>query len=90
MQNQSQKPSSPITFRKAFPPRIMGLMMLQIAVIVGGLIVGAVFIGMFLDVRFDTKPWLTVVFFLVASFIAVPVTYRLGMRTIAKVKKQSH
>ena len=90
MQNQSQKPSSPITFREAFPPRIMGLMMLQIAVIVGGLIVGAVFIGMFLDVRFDTKPWLTVVFFLVASFIAVPVTYRLGMRTIAKVKKQSH
>lgn len=86
MQSQSQKPSSPITFRKAFPPSIVGLMFLQIAVIVGGLIVGAVYLGKFLDLRFDTKPWLTVVLFLIASFIAVPVTYRLGMRAIAKVK----
>lgn len=85
MQSQSQKPSSPITFRKAFPPSIIGPMLFQILVIVGGLVVGAVYLGKFLDARFNTGPWLTVVLFLIASFIAVPITYRLGMRAIAKI-----
>ena len=63
---QSPKPSSPtpITFRQAFPPGTIGLMVLQIAVIVGGLVVGAAYLGKFLDVRFDTKPWLTLGLFL--------------------------
>jgi F0F1-type ATP synthase assembly protein I len=87
MQSQSQKPSSPITFRKAFPPSIIGLMFVQIAVIVGGLIVGAVYLGKFLDARFATRPWLTVVSFLIATFVALPVTYSLGMKAINKVNQ---
>ena len=60
-------------------------MLFQIFVIVGGLVVGAVYLGKYLDTRFDTGPWLTLILFLMASFIAVPVTYRLGMRAIAKI-----
>jgi F0F1-type ATP synthase assembly protein I len=62
-------------------------MFLQIALIVGPLIVGAVYIGKFLDGLWATRPWLSVVLFLVATFIALPITYRLGMRTIANVEK---
>ena len=87
MQSQSQKPSSPITFRKAFPPGVIGLMFLQIAVVVGGLIAGAVYLGKYLDALWGLRPWLTVVLFLIASIIALPITYRLGNRAIAKIDK---
>jgi F0F1-type ATP synthase assembly protein I len=87
MQSQSQKPSSTITFRTAFPPSIIILMLVQIALIVGSLVTGAVYLGRFLDGLWATKPWLSVVLFLIATFISLPIIYRVGMRAIAKMEK---
>ncbi|MGQ9904236.1 MAG: hypothetical protein ACUVRU_07945 [Anaerolineae bacterium] len=69
---------------RALPPTIVGAMVFQIAVVVGGLILGAILLGLFLDVRLGTRPLLTLGLGIVSLPLSVWLTYRIALRTIAK------
>ena len=81
--SEVQKPGGDV-FQNAFSPRVVGMMALQIAVIVGGMIVGAVYLGKFLDAQFNTAPWLSTILAVGSTFPAFYITYRLGKRAIAR------
>ncbi len=65
-----------------FPLQIVIKMFAQIAIFVGGLLVGALFIGQFLDATFHTTPWLKFGLFALSSFPAIWIAYRVGRRAI--------
>lgn len=97
MQSQSPKKvpkgsieaqASPLViFMRAFPPGIVGVMVVQIALIIGVLMIGSVFLGLTLDKQFGTRPLLVLVLPIASSFLSVFLTYRLGMRTVAKSRQ---
>jgi F0F1-type ATP synthase assembly protein I len=87
MQDKTQKEvqeSNSDVFQNAFSLRVVAKMALQIAVVVGGMIVGAVFLGKYLDGVFGTAPWLTAILALGSTFPAFYITYKLGTRAIAQ------
>ena len=81
-----RKPSTSEIMYRAFPPHLVGLMVLQIAVVVVVIVAGCVLLGRFLDARFGTQPWLMLIGALVGSLTSVYATYRVGMRTVAKTR----
>ncbi len=83
----SNRESPLVIFIKAFPPRIIAGMMLQLALINGALMVGAVFLGMSLDARLGSRPWLTIALPLVGALLSMGVAYRLAMITTRKSRK---
>ncbi len=83
----TEKGAPPKTFLQLFPLHIIAPMFVQIALIVGMLVVGAVYLGKFLDTQFNSRPWLTLALFLIATLIALPIIYRLGTRTITKLNE---
>ncbi len=85
MQTDRKPTTSEIMFR-AFPPHLVGMMVLQIAVLVVVIVAGCVLLGRFLDARLGTQPWLMLVGALVGSVASVYATYRVGMRTVVKTR----
>ena len=71
---------------RALPPAIIGVMVFQIALIVGALVLGSVLLGIFLDLQLGTKPMLTLGLGIVSLPISVWLTYRIALRTIAKAR----
>ena len=81
-----KKPSTSEIMYRAFPPNIMGLMILQIAVLNIAIVAACVFLGRFADAQFGTQPWLTSVGALVGSIASVYASYKVGIRTVAKTR----
>ncbi len=85
---QNRRRESPLViFVKAFPPHIVGFMVLQIAVINGVLMIGATFLGLTLDRQFGTRPLLTLVLPSTGAILSIVIAYLLGKRAIAKSRK---
>jgi hypothetical protein len=75
------------TFLQMFPPRILVLLLLQIAIVNGVLVVGSIYIGKFLDAHMNTQLVFTVVLAVVSLQFALFLTYKLGMRAVAKLNQ---
>jgi hypothetical protein len=71
----------------ALPPAVVGIMVLQIAVIVGSLIIGSLVLGLFADKQFGTRPLFTLLFALISLLVSVWLTYRIALRTSAKAQR---
>lgn len=83
----SEKPLPKPSVLRAFPPHIIGLLIVQIAVVNGVLVVGSIYLAKFLDARMNTGVLFTVVLAVVSLQLALFITYKLAMRTVAKVNK---
>lgn len=86
MQSRKRE-SSLVIFIKAFPPHLVGIMVVQIALINGILMIGGVFLGMALDRSFGTRPLLTLVLPLLGAVLSVFVAYALAKMTVQKSRK---
>ena len=84
----SRKESPLVILSRALPPGVVAAMVLKVAAIVGGLMIGALALGFFLDGAFGTKP----LFILALAFISLPLsvwlTYRLAMRASARASRE--
>lgn len=85
---KTRKESPLVILTRALPPAVVAVMLVQVGVIVGGLMIGSLALGFFIDARLATKPLFT----LGLAFIALPLstwlTYRLAMLTSAKARAQ--
>ncbi len=81
MPDMVRKESPIVIFFKAFPPRIIGAMMLQIALINGALMILAVMLGMSLDRSLSTRPLLTIALPVLAAVLSLVVAWRLALIT---------
>lgn len=86
MQSRKRE-SSLVIFIKAFPPRLVGIMVVEIALINGLLMIGGAFLGMALDRTFGTRPLLTIVLPLIGAVLSVFVAYALAKVTVKKSRK---
>jgi F0F1-type ATP synthase assembly protein I len=82
-----ERESSLVIFAKAFPPHVIGIMVVQIALINGAMMIGGVFLGMMLDRQLGTSPLLTLVLPIFGAILSVVVAYRLGLRAIKQSRK---
>ena len=82
--NSTPAPSTADIFVKAFPPSVIGLMMVQIALVIGPLTVGAIFLGRYLDAQWNTRPWIMVGLLTLSSILSTFIVYRLGQRAVDK------
>ncbi len=71
---------------RALPPAIVGAMVFQIAIVVGGLVLGAIVLGLFLDTQLGTRPLLTLGLGITSLPLSVWLTYRIALRAIAKAR----
>jgi hypothetical protein len=83
----SREESPIVILTHALPPAVLGAMLVQVAVIVGGLMIGALALGLFIDARFGSRPLFTLLFALTSLPISAWLTYRLAMRTSARARK---
>lgn len=84
----SRKESPLVILSRALPPGVVAAMVMQVAAIVGGLMIGALALGFFLDGAFGTKP----LYILALAFISLPLsvwlTYRVAMRASARASRE--
>jgi F0F1-type ATP synthase assembly protein I len=78
-----------VIMSKAFPPSVVAVMMIQILALVGGVILGAVVLGLTLDARFGSRPLWTLVLGVISLPVAVFLTYWVAMRS-AKKSRQAY
>ncbi len=84
----SKKPDHPIViFTNAFPATVIAPMVLQIGLINIGLILGGVFLGIFLDRQLGSKPAFTVGLGVLGAIIAGVLTFLLAMRAVKQARK---
>ncbi len=76
-----------VIFKNAFPGPVIGMMVLQVAVINGALVLGGVLLGLYLDRQLGTKPALTLTLGIVGAVIAAGLTYVSAMRTVRKARQ---
>jgi F0F1-type ATP synthase assembly protein I len=76
-------------FVEAFPPRIIGFMVIQVALVNSVLMLGGVFLGLALDRQMGTSPLWTLVSPIGGAIAALIITYRLAMITV-KRSRQSY
>lgn len=82
----SEKESPIVLLIRALPPAIVGAMVFQIAIVVGGLVLGSILLGLFLDTQLGTRPLLTLGLGIVSLPLSVWLTYRIALRAIAKAR----
>ena len=83
----SRKDSPIVILTRALPPAVVGAMLVQVAVIIGGLMIGSLALGLFIDGHFGTRPLFTLLLAFVSLPVSVWLTYRLAMRTSAKARQ---
>ncbi|MCS7060461.1 MAG: AtpZ/AtpI family protein [Anaerolineae bacterium] len=71
---------------RALPPAIVGAMVVQIAFVVGGLVLGSILLGLFIDSQLSTRPLFTLGLGIVSLPLSVWLTYRIALRAIAKAR----
>jgi F0F1-type ATP synthase assembly protein I len=85
---QSRNTDHPLVIMKnAFPPSVIGVMVVQVAAINGLLILGGVLLGLFLDRQFGTRPALTLTLGIGGAIAAGVLTYLAAMRTVKKARE---
>ena len=84
----SRKESPLVVLTRALPPAVVASMVVQVALVTGGLMIGSLALGLFLDARFATKPLFTLGLAFIALPLSVWLTYRLAMRTSARARAQ--
>lgn len=82
----NEKESPIVLLIRALPPAIVGAMVVQIAIVVGGLVLGSILLGLFLDVQLGTRPLLTLGLGIVSLPLSVWLTYRIALRTISRAR----
>jgi F0F1-type ATP synthase assembly protein I len=81
---EASRESSITVLTKISPPNIVGRMMIQIAVVVGGLMLVSVLSGRALDANFKTSPLFSVVITFLGTVASAYLTYKLGLRAVEK------
>ena len=76
-----------VVLSKALPAKVVGVLVLQIAFLVGFLIFGSVIGGIYVDRALGTRPLFTLVLGIVSLPIAVWLTYRLAIRASNNARK---
>ncbi len=74
-------------FFRAFPPQIIGLMAIQIALVNGALMLGGTFLGLALDRQMGTTPLWTLILPLASAIAALLITYRLAMLAVKRSRR---
>ena len=88
MSSRKESKESPIVIlTRALPPAVVGTMVLQIAGVVGCLMIGSVALGLLADARFGVRPIFTLLFAIISLFVSVWLTYRIALRTSARAQK---
>ena len=82
----SRNESPLVILARALPPAVVGAMVAQVALVVGGLMIGALLLGMFLDARLGTRPALTLALAFISLPLSVWLTYRIALRTSARAR----
>jgi len=82
----NDKESPIVLLMRALPPAIVGAMVFQIAIVVGGLILGAILLGLFLDTQLGSRPLLTLGLGIISLPLSVWLTYRIALRAIARAR----
>jgi hypothetical protein len=82
----THKESPFVLMLRAVPPAVVGAMALQIALGVGGLVLGAVVAGLWLDAQLGTRPLLTLGLGVLSLPVSVWLTYRIAMRAVARAR----
>jgi len=83
-----KEPSPSALIFNVLSAKTVGLMVIQIAIIVGALVLGAVSLGRFLDAQWASAPWMTVILAFGSSIAACFITYRIGMRAVARTDRE--
>ena len=83
----SRRDAPIVILARALPPAVVGAMLVQVALVVGGLMIGSLALGWVVDARFATRPLFTLLFAFVSLPVSVWLTYRLAMRTSARARK---
>jgi F0F1-type ATP synthase assembly protein I len=76
-----------VIFKNAFPPTVIGAMVVQVALINGVLILGGVFAGIYLDRLWGSKPALTLALGIGGAIAAGVLTFVTAMRTVKKARE---
>jgi len=76
-----------VIFKNAFPPAVIGGMVVQVALINGVLILGGVFAGIYLDGQMDSKPAFTLALGIGGAIAAGVLTFVSAMRTVKKARE---
>jgi F0F1-type ATP synthase assembly protein I len=84
---ESRNESPLVILTRALPPAVVGAMVVQVALIVGVLMIGSVLVGLALDTRFGTRPLITLLLALLSLPLSVGLTYRIAMQTVKKARR---
>ncbi len=82
----TRKESPFVLLLRALPPAVVGVMTFQIALAVGGLVLGAIITGLWLDAQLGTRPLLTLGLGVLSLPVSVWLTYRIAMRALARAR----
>ena len=83
----SRRDAPLVILARALPPAVVGAMLVQVALVVGGLMIGSLALGLFIDAHFATRPLFTLLLAFVSLPVSVWLTYRLALRTSARARK---
>jgi F0F1-type ATP synthase assembly protein I len=83
---EGRRDSPVVILARALPPGVIAAMLLQIAVIVGAVMIGSVLLGLAIDARAGTRPLFTLVLGLLSLPLSAWLTYRIALRAIAKAR----
>jgi F0F1-type ATP synthase assembly protein I len=75
-----------VIFQNAFPVSVIGAMVVQVALINIVLVLGGVFLGIFLDRQLGSKPALTIGLGLLGALAAGGLTFWSAMRTVKRAR----
>jgi F0F1-type ATP synthase assembly protein I len=84
----SRKESPLVILTRALPSAVVAGMVVQVGLIVGGLMIGSLALGLFIDARFATKPLFTLGLAFIALPLSIWLTYRVAMRASARARAQ--
>ncbi len=84
----SRKESPIVILSRALPPGVVAGLVVQVAAIVGGLTLGALALGFFLDAALGTRPLFILALAVISMPVSVWLTYRAAMRASARARAQ--
>jgi hypothetical protein len=83
---ESHKDPAIVILMRALPPAVVGVMVFQIALLIGGLMIGSIMLGLFIDTQAGTRPLFTLLLAFVSLPLSVWLTYRVALRTVSKAR----
>ena len=84
----TRKESPIVILTRALPPAVLAGMVVQVGLVIGGLMIGSLALGLFIDARLATKPLFTLGLAFIALPLSVWLTYRIAMRASARARAE--